>query len=231
MRDFRDAKTMAHALRTALEARAIAITHSGCLELIAKAFGYDNWNVLAAKIEAARLRAASAGAGHEAAVKPLYCSFCGKSQHDVSKLIAGPSVFICDECVGICTDIIREETPIWKVLSVLAEAERSGRDGYPAALEHARGETTEKIAAYMEQGRQYVEHNRSILRRIDRLIATPDAAPIDDDPAAASRFAYLNGKTADELRTMRRDAVRARDRFETALRIGASVLAERASPL
>ncbi len=39
----------------------------------------------------------------------LYCSFCGKSQHEVRKLIAGPTVFICDECVDLCTDIIREE--------------------------------------------------------------------------------------------------------------------------
>jgi len=39
----------------------------------------------------------------------LYCSFCGKSQHEVKKLIAGPSVFICDECVDLCNDIIREE--------------------------------------------------------------------------------------------------------------------------
>jgi ATP-dependent Clp protease ATP-binding subunit ClpX len=41
--------------------------------------------------------------------KLLYCSFCGKSQHEVRKLIAGPSVFICDECVELCTDIIQEE--------------------------------------------------------------------------------------------------------------------------
>ena len=41
--------------------------------------------------------------------KMLYCSFCGKSQHEVRKLIAGPSVFICDECVELCNDIIREE--------------------------------------------------------------------------------------------------------------------------
>ena len=41
--------------------------------------------------------------------KPLYCSFCGKSQHEVKKLIAGPSVFICDECIDLCTDIIVEE--------------------------------------------------------------------------------------------------------------------------
>ncbi len=41
--------------------------------------------------------------------KLLYCSFCGKSQHEVRKLIAGPSVFICDECIDLCNDIIRDE--------------------------------------------------------------------------------------------------------------------------
>ena len=54
--------------------------------------------------------------------KLLYCSFCGKSQHEVRKLIAGPSVFICDECVELCNDIIREEieestTPAMNVVS------------------------------------------------------------------------------------------------------------------
>ena len=43
--------------------------------------------------------------------KTLYCSFCGKSQHEVKKLIAGPSVFICDECIDLCNDIIRDELP------------------------------------------------------------------------------------------------------------------------
>ena len=41
--------------------------------------------------------------------KLLYCYFCGKSQNEVKKLIAGPSVFVCDECVDLCNDIIREE--------------------------------------------------------------------------------------------------------------------------
>src|SRR6056300_769238 len=41
--------------------------------------------------------------------KSLFCSFCGKNQHEVKKLIAGPSVFICDECIDLCTDIIKEE--------------------------------------------------------------------------------------------------------------------------
>src|SRR4030095_4011793 len=47
--------------------------------------------------------------GKDDTSKLLYCSFCGKSQHEVRKLIAGPSVFICDECVELCNDIIREE--------------------------------------------------------------------------------------------------------------------------
>lgn len=51
--------------------------------------------------------------------KVLYCSFCGKSQNEVKKLIAGPSVFVCDECVELCNDIIREETQ-----EVVAEPER-----------------------------------------------------------------------------------------------------------
>ncbi len=53
--------------------------------------------------------------------KLLYCSFCGKSQHEVRKLIAGPSVFICDECVDLCNEIIREESAV--------EAEPQDRPG------------------------------------------------------------------------------------------------------
>ncbi|NKB29002.1 MAG: ATP-dependent Clp protease ATP-binding subunit ClpX [Rhodobacteraceae bacterium] len=56
----------------------------------------------------------------------LYCSFCGKSQHEVRKLIAGPTVFICDECVELCMDIIREETK--------ASGLKSG-DGVPTPTE------------------------------------------------------------------------------------------------
>lgn len=56
----------------------------------------------------------------------LYCSFCGKSQHEVRKLIAGPTVFICDECVDLCTDIIREENRSSLVRS---------NDGVPTPME------------------------------------------------------------------------------------------------
>jgi hypothetical protein len=56
----------------------------------------------------------------------LYCSFCGKSQHEVRKLIAGPTVFICDECVELCMDIIGEENKSSLVKS---------RDGIPTPRE------------------------------------------------------------------------------------------------
>ena len=51
-------------------------------------------------------------ADKKSAEKMLYCSFCGKSQHEVKKLIAGPSVFICDECIELCNDIIRDEVGV-----------------------------------------------------------------------------------------------------------------------
>jgi len=51
----------------------------------------------------------------------LYCSFCGKSQHEVRKLIAGTTVFICDECVELCNDIIRTETTKAEVRAIVEQ--------------------------------------------------------------------------------------------------------------
>jgi ATP-dependent Clp protease ATP-binding subunit ClpX len=75
--------------------------------------------------------------------KLLYCSFCGKSQHEVRKLIAGPQVYICDECVDLCNDIIREEI---KDISPKRDAEklpvpreiRAHLDDYVIGQEHAK---------------------------------------------------------------------------------------------
>ena len=60
--------------------------------------------------------------------KNLYCSFCGKSQHEVKKLIAGPSVFVCDECIDLCNEIIRDEVP-----SITGDSE--GRGDLPTPSE------------------------------------------------------------------------------------------------
>jgi ATP-dependent Clp protease ATP-binding subunit ClpX len=65
-------------------------------------------------------------AGGSDSKNTLYCSFCGKSQHEVRKLIAGPTVFICDECVELCMDIIGEENNSSLVKS---------RDGIPTPKE------------------------------------------------------------------------------------------------
>ncbi|AAU93283.1 MULTISPECIES: ATP-dependent Clp protease ATP-binding subunit ClpX [Methylococcus] len=64
--------------------------------------------------------------GKDSGGKLLYCSFCGKSQHEVRKLIAGPAVFVCDECVELCNDIIREE---------LQESASTGADKLPKPKE------------------------------------------------------------------------------------------------
>jgi ATP-dependent Clp protease ATP-binding subunit ClpX len=66
--------------------------------------------------------------------KVLYCSFCGKSQHEVKKLIAGPSVFVCDECIELCNDILREEKP-----------------NAPHAVSETRLPTPKEIAAFLDE--------------------------------------------------------------------------------
>ncbi len=77
--------------------------------------------------------------------KILYCSFCGKSQHEVRKLIAGPSVYICDECVELCNDIIREE---------LEEAGVGDRENLPKPRE---------IHAFLEEFVIGQEHAKKVL--------------------------------------------------------------------
>ena len=62
--------------------------------------------------------------------KTLFCSFCGKSQHEVKKLIAGPSVFVCDECIELCNEIIRDELPV-----IAAEEARKARGDLPTPAE------------------------------------------------------------------------------------------------
>jgi ATP-dependent Clp protease ATP-binding subunit ClpX len=62
--------------------------------------------------------------------KTLFCSFCGKSQHEVKKLIAGPSVFVCDECIELCNEIIRDELPV-----IAAEEARKARGSLPTPAE------------------------------------------------------------------------------------------------
>jgi ATP-dependent Clp protease ATP-binding subunit ClpX len=62
--------------------------------------------------------------------KTLFCSFCGKSQHEVKKLIAGPSVFVCDDCIELCNEIIRDELPV-----IAADEARKARGDLPTPAE------------------------------------------------------------------------------------------------
>jgi hypothetical protein len=235
MRDFRDAKAMAHALREALKVKAIETSHSDCLELIAKAFGYENWNILSAKIAAAQPRAGDARAPASAVAEDgsalpttLYCTFCWKSQHDVRKLIAGPSVYICDECVEVCIGIVHDDAPIWKVLELMHAAEQSGSDPDRAGLDHLGGRSTQEVTSYVVQCKGFVKHNSELLQCIQRRLAMKDdEVPAPDDLLASPRFAHLNEKTMEELRAMRQVTQSALEGYQKALRLGDTALAER----
>jgi hypothetical protein len=234
MRDFRDAKTMAHALRLALKNRAIETTHSDSLELIAKAFGYDNWNILSAKIEAAKPSPvaggaiSSAGAADSGSPKTLYCSFCGKSQHDVRKLIAGPLVFICDACVQLCTDVVKGEDTLWKVLSLLA-VENKGDDSRAAALEHLRGRPTDDLASFVERSKQVAVRNQLIVQSLRRKLVAPPGEDLQEDDVLLTlrNSAYLKYRSREELVALQQGAERSVKCADDAMRLGMRVLDER----
>ena len=214
MRDFRDAKVMAHSLRDALKAKAMEITHSEALELIAKTFGYENWNILSAKIDMAQPQSGST-AGHLAPTPQtvLYCSFCGKSQHEVKSLVAGPHVFICNECIDVCSDIIDEQ------LLRLIEGDEAS----------ARAMSTERLSHYVEHARKGEQRHRLALQGIERMLALRrNGEPVDDDDVlTSSGMIHLKNKTTDELLAMQKYPQDQLKRYEQALRTATPVLNER----
>ncbi len=237
MRDFRDAKAMARALRDALKAKSIETTHAEALELIAKAFGYDNWNILSARIEVAEPPANSEHAPSSATrhdptpTTTLHCSFCGKSQHQVRKLVAGPSVFICDKCVDLCTDLVEpdEEKELFRLVTGNDEGGRAD----PSLLEHARGMSTEELAYYVERGRKGLVRNRLALQYFQHRLEKWDrAASADADVRMPSLPRHLvprtpTDMTRDDLIAMEHKAQREVKRYEDAVSIAAMVLGER----
>ena len=94
--------------------------------------------------------------------KLLYCSFCGKSQHEVKKLIAGPSVFVCDECVELCNDIIREEIQEQSASTVdqlpKPQEIKSDLDDYVIGQEQAKKVLA--VAVYNHYKRLEVKHKK-----------------------------------------------------------------------
>jgi hypothetical protein len=209
-----------------LQQKAVETTHSECLELIAKTFGYENWNILSAKIEAARphapaVPALSPAAAHDDTTpKTLHCSFCSKSQHDVRALIAGPAVFICDECVALCDDIVENE----KILGLLKADEESGRQGYPATTEYLRAKSTAELASWVEHSRRIAEGHRLESSLIRRMLAVRDGEPPAADLLASPGFARLKDKTSDDLLARAQEADDRHRGYEVALRIAAAVL-------
>ena len=169
MRDYRDAKAMAQTLREGLKTKSINITHSTALELTAKALGFKDWQVLAAKIENDRSSTTSIEASPEGkpASSTVYCSFCGKTQHEVAKLIAGPDVFICDECVELCDDIVTDQAPEKYIEAQQALATKSTEE---LILLKA------KAQAGLAQGRRLIALIRSV------NMGAPADAPIHPNP-------------------------------------------------
>lgn len=134
MRTYQDAKTMAKSLRGSLAADNILLSHGKCLEIVAKQFGFADWNTLSAKLDVDSdhtVRSKDSDSASPSAVleetgpisrtpapEQLSCSFCDKSPGEVRSLIEGrcstrsasPCVFICDECVALCAQINAETT-------------------------------------------------------------------------------------------------------------------------
>jgi ATP-dependent Clp protease ATP-binding subunit ClpX len=110
--------------------------------------------------------------------KLLYCSFCGKSQHEVRKLIAGPSVFVCDECVELCNDIIREEI---KEISPKEEKEalpspvevRESLDDYVIGQDHAKKVLAVAVYNHYKRLRHGDSHNGVELGKSNILLIGP----------------------------------------------------------
>ena len=159
MRDYRDAKTMAKGLRRSLADHGLDLTHSQSLELIAQTFGYDNWNILAAKIEATRPAPAAEKRPDD---ETLHCSFCAKSQHDVKLLIAGPNSFICNECVAICDNVV-EDHEVERHLK-----DQSAGDDPVAALEaYFADRPSEQLAAYLARAEEQIGKEQQALDEMD----------------------------------------------------------------
>jgi len=215
MRDYRNAKAMAQTLREDLSAKSIPLSHSECLELVSRALGFRNWNVLAAKIEAQRMVEATdtKPAGAKALVSTLYCSFCGKSQHDVAKLIAGPDVFICDECVSLCDD-------------VLADGDQTFSE---VTAETLRPQTTEELILFKAKVGRSLATARNIRETIGALSQNGSFAEEGSDVRSRGpQVAFFLRKSPEERRAYVSEVEARIVAMERAMHIAVDLLGQRA---
>jgi hypothetical protein len=179
MRDYRNAKAMAQTLRKDLAEKSLTLSHSESLELISHVLGFRDWNVLAAKIESERSEPAAPppDAKSETAGRIFFCSFCGKSQHEVAKPIAGPDVFICDACVELCDDVLLDNDP--------AKA---------ATAEELRLRTTEDLIVLKAKTARGLSASRELLDRLRLFSATSS----DDEAGHSPSVRYFLKKPLDQ---------------------------------
>ena len=140
-------------------------------------------------------------------------------------LVSGPSSLICDECVGICNDII-EDREIWELLKA---DEAGGSQGGASAIAHVRGLPMEDVTTFAERSQRGVERSRVELLRIQHALAIQDGEVPAADESALPGVSQMSSKPRDELLRSKEGYELTLRLYEKMLRIATAVREERGS--